>query len=85
MSSRDTPMELAKSDIIVKYAVVRKCKMCSVHHSGKRVFIAIIKFVSLGSHLGVPHDYIRIIVQSEMNLMSGVSALVNRKIAVVVE
>ena len=56
-----------------------------VHYSGERVVITVIKLVSLGSHSGMPYDNIAVLVQPEMNLMSGIGALVNRKFAVVVE
>ena len=60
-------------------------KMHSVHRSGKRVVVSVIKLITLRCHSGVPHDNIRIIMQSKMNLMSGKRTFENRQFTVVVE
>ena len=59
--------------------------MSSVHHSGKRVIIAVIELVSLSSHSGVSHDDIAVIMQTQMYIVSGVRTLVNRHLTIVIE
>ena len=59
--------------------------MRSVHHSGKRVIIAVIELVALRCHSGMPHDYIGIIVQAQMYFVSGERTLEYRQLAIVVE
>ena len=59
--------------------------MRSVYYSRKWVIIAVIKLVSLGSHSGVSHNNIAVLVQSKVYLVSGVGTLVNRHLTVVVE
>ena len=49
------------------------------------MIVAVVKLVSLRCHSGVSHDYIGIIVQPEMNLVSSVRALVNYEFVVVIE
>ena len=69
----------------MKYTVMCQCKMRSVHHSRKRVIIAVVELVSLRCHSGVSHYDIAILMQSEMNLVSGIGALVNREFAIVIK
>ena len=59
--------------------------MSSVHCSRKRVVISVIKLIALGSHSGVSHDNVGIIMQPEMNLMSSEWTLENCQLAIVVK
>ena len=69
----------------MKDAVVRKRKMRSVHCSGKRVIITVVKLIALGSHSGVSHYDIGIIVQAQVHFVSGERTLVNCEFTIVVE
>ena len=75
----------SKFHIIVKYTVVSKSEMSSVHRSRERMVIAIIEFVTLRCHSGVSHYDIGIIVQFKVNLMSGKRTLEYRQLAIVVK
>ena len=59
--------------------------MRSVHRSGERVIIAVIKLVSLSSHSGMSHDNIAVIMQAQMYFMSGERTLEYRQLAIVVK
>lgn len=49
------------------------------------MIVAVVEFVALSSHSGMPHDNIAVLMQAQMYLMSGVRALINCKFSVVVE
>lgn len=59
--------------------------MHSVHRSGKRVIIAVVKLVALRCHSGMSHDDIGIFVKMQVNFVSGERSLVYRKLTVVVK
>ena len=60
-------------------------KMRSVHRSRERVIVSVIELVTLGSHSGMPHYDIGIIVESQMYFASSVRALINCKFSIVIE
>ena len=59
--------------------------MRSVHRSRERVIVSVIELVTLGSHSGMPHYDIGIIVQAQVHFVSSIRTLVNCEFAIVVE
>lgn len=59
--------------------------MSSVHCSGKRVIITVVKLIALGSHSGMSHDNIAVIMQVQVHFVSGERTLEYRQLAIVVK